>query len=118
MGWRFWHKNEPSATDAGEKTRKLGRPRDLPAEVGRHLVVVEGLDPDWAWCLKCVLQPKENAENAFDIRIYEPGRAIRQGVTIKDYYSLDDHMELVLYAGLYDKGNRSVQLQCLMKEAV
>ena len=118
MGWKFWKKNESSVTGAGENPHKLGRPRDLPQEVGRHLVVVEGLDPDWAWSLKCVLRPKESAFKAFDIRIYDPGRAIRRGVTIKDYYSLDDHMELVLYAGLYDKGNRSVELQGNMKEAV
>ena len=114
----IWQKNESSATDAEEKTRKLGRPRDLPQAVGRHLVVVDGLDPDWAWSLKCVLQPKENAKNAFDIRVYDSQNATRQGVTVKDYRSLDDHMELVLYTGLYDKENQSVQLQCLMEEVV
>lgn len=118
MGWKFWQKNESSATDAGEKTRKLGKPRELPQEVGRHLVVVEGLDPDWAWSLKCVLQPKESADNSFDIRVYDSESAALHGVTVKDYRSLDEHMELVLYSGLYDRGNRSVQLQRQMKEAV
>ena len=118
MGWKFWQKNESSATSAAKNTRKPGRPRDLPQEVGRHLVVVEGLEPDWAWSLKCVLQPKENNKNAFDIRVYDSESAALHGVTIKDYRSLDDHMELVLYSGLYDKGNRSVQLQRQMKEAV
>jgi hypothetical protein len=118
MGWKFWQKNESSATGAGENTIKLGRPRDLPQEVGRHLVVVEDLDPDWVWSLKCVLLPKENAKNVFDIRVYDSKSATFRGVTIKDHRSLDDHMELVLYAGMYDKGNRNVQLQRLMKDAV
>jgi hypothetical protein len=118
MGWKFWQKNESSAIGAGENTRKLGRPRDLPQEVGRHLVVMEGLDPDWAWSLKCVLMAKENAKNVFDIRVYDSESANLNGVMIKDYRSLDDHMELVLYAGVYDKGNQSVQLQRLMKDAV
>ena len=118
MGWKFWQKNEPLPTGAAEKTRRLGRPRELPMEVGRHLVVVQGLDPDWAWGLKCVVKPRDNSKSAFDIRVFSSESAAQRGVTVRDYASLEEHMDLVLFAGWYDKESRKVQLERLIQEAV
>jgi len=118
MGWKFWQKDQPAAKDTGAKTHKLGRPRDLPQEVGRHLVVEQGLDPDWAWSLKCVVKPRENSKSTFDVRVFSSESAVRQGVTVRDYTSLEDHADLILFAGWYDKETRQAQLDRPMKEAV
>ena len=118
MAWKFWRKNETAAAPNGAKTQKLEKPKDLPSEVGRHLVVDEGLDPDWVWSLKCVRKPRESSKSVFDIRIFSSETAARQGAKIRDYASLDNHADLILFAGWYDKSTTSVQLEKLIKKAV
>ncbi len=117
MGWKFWQKNQTSAP-AGGKVQRLSKPSDLPQEVGRYLVVDQGLEPDWAWSLKCVKKPRENAKNAFDVRIFSPATTAQHDVKVRDYTSLDDHMDLVIFVGWYDKQTRHVQLERLIREAV
>lgn len=118
MGWKFWRKDETAAVPSGDKTERLEKPRDLPEEVGRHLVVDQGLDPDWIWSLKCVRKPRENSKSVFDIRIFSSATVAQHGVKVRDFTSLDNQMGLVIFAGWYNKETRSVQLERLVKEAV
>ena len=118
MGLKFWRKNETTAAPSGDKTKRLEKPRDLPQEVGRYLVVAQGLDPDWIWSLKCLRKQKKNSKSAFDIRIFSSETAAQQGVRVINYDSLDNHMDLALFAGWYDKETHNVQLERLIKEAV
>ena len=118
MNLKFWQKNETAAVPNGGKTQRLERPKDLPSDVGRHLVVEEGLDPDWVWRLKCVKKPRENSKSAFDIRIFSSETASQQGVHVRDYTSLDSCAGLIIFAGWYDKNSGSVQLEKLIKKAV
>ena len=120
MGWKFWQKNESAATPTptGANAHKQSKPRELPQDVGRHLVVVQGLEPDWVWSLKCVVRSKDNSKSMFEIRIFSPETAAEHGVGVRDYISLDNHMELVLFEGWYDKETRKIQLERLLKEAV
>ncbi len=118
MSWKFWRKHETAAAPSGGKTQKLDKPRELPQEVGRHLVVEQGLDPDWIWSLKCIKKQRENSKSAFDIRIFSSETVAQHGVKVRDYASLDNHMDLVIFAGWYDKGTQSIQLERLIKEAV
>jgi hypothetical protein len=111
MGWKFWQKED----QGGEK--KLPRPKDLPQEVGRHLVVSEGYDPDWVWSLKSVVKPRENSRTTMDIRIFSEEAASQKALAVKDYHSLDRHPDLVLFAGWYDRESRTVKMDNLMKEA-
>ena len=118
MGWKFWQKKETAAAPSGDKTQGRGKPRDLPQEIGRHLVVEKGLDPDWIWSLKCVRKLRENSKSAFDIRIFSPETMAQHGVKVRDYSSLENHMELVIFSGWYDKETQSIQLERMVKEAV
>ena len=118
MGWKFWQKEEPETAAPGNKSQKAGRPRELPQEVGRYLVVEQNLDPDWIWDLKAVRKLRENSKSAYDIRIFDSKTAAQQNVKVRDYASLDSHMDIVLFAGWYDKATRNVQLEKLIKEAV
>jgi hypothetical protein len=118
MSWKFWQKNQTPAAPSGGKTQKLSKPSDLPLEIGRHLVVDQGLDPDWVWSLKCVKRPMENSKSTFHVRIFSSATVMQHGVKIKDYTSLDDHMDLVIFAGWYDKETRQVQVERLIRKAV
>lgn len=118
MGWKFWKKNETAAVPSTGHSKKPGKPRELPQDVGRHLVAVQDLDPDWIWNLKCVRKPKEGSKSAFYIRIFDPVSVAQHNVRVSDYASLDNHMDLVIFDGWYDKENRTVKLDRLIKEAV
>jgi hypothetical protein len=118
MGWKFWRKNETEATPSGGNIQRLGKPSDLPPEVGRYLVVDQGLDPDWVWSLKCVKKLKENSKSVFDVRIFSSATVAQHDVKVRDYSSLDSHMGLVIFTGWYDKTTRNVQLERLIKKAV
>ena len=118
MSWKFWQKNETPTDPNGGKTHKLEKAIELPQEVGRHLVVEQGLDPDWAWSLKCVRKPRENSKSAFDIRIFSAETAAQHGVRVKDYSSLDNQADLIIFAGWYDKRTLDVHLEKLIKKAV
>ena len=118
MGWKFWPKKQTMSSPSGKKTQKLGKPSDLPMEIGRYLVVDHGLDPDWVWSLKCVKKPRENSKAVFDVRIFSLATTAQHDVKIRDYTSLDNHMDLVIFAGWYDKQTRQVHLERLIKEAI
>ena len=118
MSWKFWQKNETVAPSSEGKAQKLEKPRDLPQEVGRYLVVEKGMEPDWVWSLKCVRKSRENSKSVFDIRIFSLSTLSQHGVNVRDYASLDSHMDLVVFAGWYDKKAQRVQLERLIKKAV
>ena len=118
MNWKFWQKKETVSVPTGGKSQRPDRPRDLPQEVGRHLVVEQNLDPDWIWSLKCVRKPRENSKSTYDIRIFSPETLAQHGLKVREYASLDNHMDLIIYSGWYDKKTLSFQLERLIEEAV
>jgi len=42
--------------------------------------------------------------------------AVSSKVSVKDYHSLDEHPDLILYEGSYDKGNKKATLQIIYKQ--
>ena len=121
MNLKFWRK-KPAVTASPRKEavkiKPREKPRDLPQQIYRHLVVVKSLDPDWVWKLKYVRQGRANLSSTFDIRIFDPEEAAREGVKVSDYASLDHYMNLVIFAGWYDKALAVVELERMMNEAV
>lgn len=109
MSWQFWKKAD--AEGAAEKGGKLPKPKDINGIVGRKLVVDFSKDPDWVWSLKSVERPKTNEKSAFDVRVFNGNQALSKRVPIKDYNSLDDHPELILFEGWYDKRTAKVDLK-------
>jgi hypothetical protein len=118
MGWKFWEKNRSDENQRVERSPKLPRVKELPNEVGRHLVVAKGYEPDWVWALRCAVRPIENSKNRLEIRVFSPEAASQRGVAVKNYTSLDDCPDLILFAGWYDKATRRVQLENLLDKAV
>ncbi|WP_319405921.1 hypothetical protein [uncultured Desulfosarcina sp.] len=109
MNWKFWKKesqNEPLAANGP----KLAKPKELPEPVGRKMVTVMKLDPDLVWSLKYVSRPLGDRRNASEFRIFNPESAHIKGITVKNWTSLDDLPDLILYSGSYDKSSNSIDI--------
>ena len=91
-------------------SEKLPGPKTIPDPVGSTLVVQFKEDPAWAWALKAVMKPKEE-KDVFDIRVFSDSTAVSAKISVKDYHSLDDHPDTILYDGIYDKKKKRAQLQ-------
>lgn len=97
MSWKFW--DNSTSGNGG----KLSGPKRIPAPVGRDLVVKGGENPDWVWRLKCVERPSEGKENCYDVRVFDENDSAKNGLSVKDYNSLDQTPELILFEGWYNK---------------
>ena len=95
---------------------KLPGPSEMPGPVGRTLVLDFGESADDAYALKVVLRPKEEKDR-FDIRVFSERMAAGSKVSVKDFDSLNESPNLILYEGDYDKKNKTVQLQTKKKMA-
>lgn len=108
MNLKFWKRTQP-VTSGG--IAKLPRPKELPERVGMYMVTHLKEDPDWVWSLKSVLSPREGTRHLHDIRIYNPRDAIEKQVEVKNFTTLDDHRELILYFGVFDREAGTVQIE-------
>lgn len=109
MNWKFWGKS-------GE-IPKLPKPKDLTSNIGRHLVVDLKLDPDWVWKLKSVSRPSVETPNRLEIRIFDPAAAAAANFKVANYNSLDDHPDLILFEGWYNKNDWNMDIRSRMKMA-
>jgi hypothetical protein len=116
MNWKFWQKEKPGENSSGAKEAKLEKPKELPQRVGMHLVTKLKEDPDWVWSLKAALRPKSGEKHTFDIRIFDPHQAAQKGLTIMDYNSLDDHPDLFLFVGSFNKNSGLVNIDKALKD--
>ena len=117
MNWKFWQKEKHGENSSGIKEVKLAKPKELPDRVGMHLVTQLKEDPDWVWSLKGTLRPKADEKHALEIRIFNPADAARQGVVIKNFNSLDDHPDMILFFGWFNKNTGIVKIEKTMKKA-
>lgn len=103
-------KNETTVVSSNSKSQTIDKPEAIPWELRHYLVTEKGLDQGWLCNLKCVRQPKRNSKNAFDIRIFSLEQVGKHGVKVRDYNSLNTHMDLVLLAGWYETSEDSSYL--------
>jgi hypothetical protein len=64
--------------------------------------VEEKKDPSWVWKLKGVVRPA-GKKKAFYCRVFDEAQVAQAGVKVKDWTSLDDHPDLILWEGYFDK---------------
>jgi hypothetical protein len=105
----FWKRKESK-----EGELKLPGPKGIPDWVGRHLVVEEKKDPSWVWNLKGVVHPTEK-KKAFYCRVFSDAQVRKAGVNVKDWTSLDDHPDLILWEGYFDKETNAVRCEQFVK---
>ncbi len=83
---------------------ELPGPRGIPDPVGRDIITKFGDNPDKVWNhFKAVIRPREGQKNTFDVRVYDEVQREARKVTVKDYNSLTEHPEMILYEGWYNK---------------
>jgi L-rhamnose mutarotase len=110
MAWNFWKKRSTTAEPSKEKEETLSKPKDIPEAVGRYLVGDLGKDPDWVWKLKSVVRRQEE-KHRYDVRIFDEIQAGAKQVRVRDYTTLDEHPDLILFEGWYDKKSSRAHMQ-------
>ncbi len=109
MNWKFWKKESPVESTGGNGP-KLAKPKEVPEPIGRKMVTGMKLDPDLVWSLKYVSRPMGDRRNANEFRIFNPETAHQKGIAVKNWTSLDDLPDLILYSGYYDKSANSIEI--------
>lgn len=104
------------ATPAGVKVdtgkvEKLPGPKMIPELVGNHLIKEMGKDAGWVWRLSVVMRPRGGGGKGQDIRIFASHEAEAKRVKVKNYMSLDEHPELIIFEGWFDKDKKKVELE-------
>ncbi len=100
----FWKK-----TKEGEV--KLPGPKVIPGLVEKYLVKERKMAPGLVLYLKAVLRNSPKGDRAHDIRIYEDDEAAAKKIPVKNYTSLDEHPDLIIYEGWFDEGSKHVELE-------
>ena len=94
----FWKKDKNA----------LPGPKGVPNPVGRDIVTKLGGDPEQVWNnLKAVIRPKEGVKDTFEVRVFNGVQGSARNVSVKDYNSLNEHPELILYEGWYNKESQA-----------
>jgi hypothetical protein len=94
-----------------EKEGKLPGPKEIPGLVQNHLVAERKIDPDLVRILKAVVCGSPKGGKAFDIRIFDGSEAGVKKIQVKDYTSLDEHPDLIIYEGWFDETAKQVELE-------
>jgi len=94
---------------AEEKTKPLG-PKEIPKPVQDYLVAERKMDPDLIKLLKAV-ERKSATRTTSDIRVFDDSEAKAKRVEVKDYTSLDERPDLIIYEGWFDEGEKQVKLE-------
>jgi hypothetical protein len=110
MFWKFWEREK---TKEGEV--RFPGPKDIHQSVGSYLIVNAKKDPDWVWKLKGVVRPTEK-KTTFHCRVFDEAAAAQAGVKVKDWSSLDEHLDLILWEGYFDKETHKVRPEKFAKQ--
>lgn len=101
----FWSKNSP------KEEEKLSKPQPIPGLVQKCLITERKLNPDLAPIFKAVVRKSANGETSFNIRVFDESDARAKKIEVKDYSTLDEHPDLVLYEGWFNEGSKKVELE-------
>ena len=93
------------------KREKLSGPKEIPGLVQNYLVAERKMDPDLVKLLKAVVRKSATGEKAVNIRVFDESEALAKKVQVKDYTSLDEHPDLIIYEGWFDEGSKQVKLE-------
>ncbi len=92
----------------------LPGPKGIPELAGRYMVVQEKKDPDWVWKLKGVVRPAAK-KKTFYCRVFDEAQVAQAGFKVKDWTSLDEHPELILWEGYFDKETNTARPEKFVK---
>jgi hypothetical protein len=101
----FWNKK------SAKEDEKLRGPGMIPGLVQKHLIAERKMDPNLVQLLKALVRKSATVETAFNIRVFDESEALAKNVEVKDYTSLDEHPNLIIYEGQFDEGAKQVKLE-------
>jgi hypothetical protein len=101
----FWSKK------SAKKEEKLRKPQAISGLVQKHLVAEWKLSPDLVPLLKAVVRKSATKEVAFDVRVFDESEAEAKKIQVKDYTSLDERPDLIIYEGWFDEAAKCVELE-------
>ncbi len=104
----FWGKK---SSKEEEKKEKLSGPKEIPGPVQNYLVAERKMDPDLVKLLKAVVRKSSTGETAFNIRVFDGSEVLAKKVQVKDYSSLDEYLDLIIYEGWFNETLKQVELQ-------
>lgn len=118
----FWKKKtgetvSSTATPTTATAERLPEPKKIPEMVGRHLIDKLKMDVVWVWNLKAVVRNRAEGKPGFDIRVYDEREMADKKVKVKDYTSLDERPDLMLYEGWFDRQTKQIALKDLATQA-
>jgi hypothetical protein len=90
---------------------KLPGPRGVPGLVQNFLVTKGKMDSDLVGILKAVVRSRPGEEKAFNIRIFDESEAVVKKIQVKDYDSLNEHPDLIIYEGWFNEAAKQVELE-------
>jgi len=102
----FWRKKSEKE---GEKIPS--GPKDIPGLVQHYLVAERKMDAGLVKLLKAVVDKNASEGKAYHIRIFDESEALAKKVQVKDYTSLDERPDLIIYEGLFDEAAKLVKLE-------
>jgi len=112
----FWKKQPKDAAPAGTAAlEKLPGPKNIPNFMGKYLTEKHEVESSRIWRLKALVRPSAKGGKVFDVRIFEDTEAVSNNVKVKNYTSLDQHPELLLFDGWFDEGSKEVALEAKRK---
>ena len=104
----FWGKKSVKEEGKGEK---LPGPQAIPGLVQKYLVAEWKMDPGLVQLLKAVVLKSATQETGLNIRVFDDTEALGKKVQVKDYTSLDERPDLIIYDGWFDEGSKQVKLE-------
>ncbi|MFC1971729.1 hypothetical protein ACFLV0_07425 [Chloroflexota bacterium] len=98
----FWKKKPKTEEPSKPKMEKLPGPSSIESILAAKLIVDLTQDPDRVWKLHSVVRRRSGGGERFDFRVFDMARVEATRVEVKDYTSLDDYPELMVYQGWFD----------------
>jgi hypothetical protein len=93
------------------KVEKLSGPRPIPGLVEKHIIAEYKMAPELAHILKAVVRTSPTEEGVFNIRVFDESEALAKKIQVKNYTSLDEHPDLIIYEGRFDERSKRVELE-------
>lgn len=95
-----------------------GKPAEVSGAMSRSIGNEWGKIPrseeHWAEYL-AVMRPQGNGGDLFDVRIFDKWMVGERKVAVTDYSTLDDHPDLVLLAGWWNKKTKKGEIKAMVK---
>jgi len=107
----FWKKKPATGESSKPQVKKLPGPKGMFQLLLNYLMTEMKQDPIWLWTLKTVVRPRPESKDAFDVRVFDEAQVGARKVAVNDYTSLNEHPDLILYEGWFDKKSGKVQIE-------